>query len=245
MENKLIKELREEISGKKVLILGFGREGKLNLEAVARAGEVSKIVIADQNDINIEEARDIVTKAGSKNLDISTITGEDYLSHLDEFDIVFKSPGVVLPKPFYEYKALITSQTQYFLKVYGSQTIGVTGTKGKSTTTTLIYHELKENGFDTLLAGNIGIPAFALIDEIKEETRIVCELSCHQLEYGSYYHILPSTSMFFLNILTIMEALKNTGLRKKTFTKIKKRETGFTAEPELYQKKEGQRLNLL
>ena len=54
MENKLIKELREEISGKKVLILGFGREGKLNLEAVARAGEVSKIVIADQNDINIE-----------------------------------------------------------------------------------------------------------------------------------------------------------------------------------------------
>jgi len=119
MENKLIKELREEISGKKVLILGFGREGKLNLEVVARAGGVSEITIADQNDINTQEAKDIVTKAGSKDLDISTITGEDYLSHLDEFDIVFKSPGVVLPKPFYEYKALITSQAQYFLKVYG------------------------------------------------------------------------------------------------------------------------------
>ena len=115
MENKLIKELREEISGKKVLILGFGREGKLNLEAVARAGGVSELVIADRNDINIEEAREILTKAGSKNLSIGTITGVGYLSHIDEFDIVLKSPGVVLPKPFYEYKALITSQTQYFL----------------------------------------------------------------------------------------------------------------------------------
>ena len=197
MENKLIKELREEISGKKVLILGFGREGKLNLEAVARAGEVSELVIADRNDINIEEAREILTKAGSKNLSIGTITGVGYLSHIDEFDIVLKSPGVVLPKPFYEYKALITSQTQYFLKVYGSQTIGVTGTKGKSTTTTLIYHELKENGFDTVLVGNIGIPAFGLIDEIKDDTKVVFELSCHQLEYGSYSpHIAVYLNVF-------------------------------------------------
>ena len=186
MENKLIKELREEISGKKVLILGFGREGKQNLEVVARAGGVSEIAIADQNDINTQEAKDIVTKAGSKDLDISTITGDGYLSHIDEFDIVLKSPGVVLPKPFSEYKALVTSQAQYFLKVYGGQTIGVTGTKGKSTTTTLIYHELKENGFDTVLVGNIGIPAFGLIDAIKDDTKVVFELSCHQLEYGKY-----------------------------------------------------------
>ena len=156
MENKLIKGLREEISGKKVLILGFGREGKLNLEVVARAGGVSEIAIADQNDINTQEAKDIVAKAGSKGLDISTITGDGYLSHIDEFDIVLKSPGVVLPKPFSEYKAIITSQAQYFLKVYGGQTIGVTGTKGKSTTTTLIYNELKENRFDTVLVRNIG-----------------------------------------------------------------------------------------
>lgn len=183
MENKLIKLLKEEISGKKVLILGFGREGKLNLEVVARAGGVSELAIADQNEINIEEVTEIAGKTVSK---IKTITGADYLAHIDEFDIVFKSPGVVLPKPFSEYKALITSQTEYFLKVYGSQTIGVTGTKGKSTTTTLIYHELKENGFDALLVGNIGIPAFHLIDEIKENTKIVFELSCHQLEYGKY-----------------------------------------------------------
>ena len=178
MENKLIKVLKEEIIGKKVLILGFGREGKLNLEVVARAGGVSELAIADQNEINIEEVTEIAGKAVSN---IKTITGTDYLAHIDEFEIVFKSPGVVLPKPFSEYKALITSQAEYFLKVYGSQTIGVTGTKGKSTTTTLIYHELRGNGFDALLVGNIGIPAFHLIDEIKENTKIVFELSCHQL----------------------------------------------------------------
>lgn len=186
MENKLIKLLKEEISEKKVLILGFGREGKLNLEVVARAGGVKELAIADQNEIKIEEADEIICKSGMRVSKIKTITGADYLAHIDEFDVVFKSPGVVLPKPFSEYKALITSQAEYFLKAYGSQTIGVTGTKGKSTTTTLIYHELKENGFDTLLVGNIGIPAFGLIDEIKENTKIVFELSCHQLEYGKY-----------------------------------------------------------
>ena len=59
MENKLIKLLQEEISGKKVLILGFGREGKLNLEVVARSGGVSELAIADQNEINIEEVTEI------------------------------------------------------------------------------------------------------------------------------------------------------------------------------------------
>ena len=186
MENKLINTLRDEISGKKVLVLGFGREGKLNLEVAIRAGGMSEIAVADQNEIEIKEAQEMAAKVGSKELNISTITGDGYLSHIDEVDIVLKSPGVVLPKPFSEYKALITSQAQYFLKVYGSQTIGVTGTKGKSTTTTLIYHELKENGFDTLLVGNIGIPAFGLIDEIKDDTKVVFELSCHQLEYGRY-----------------------------------------------------------
>ena len=186
MDNKLIKELREEMSGKKVLILGFGREGKLNLEVALRAGGAAEIAIADSNDINIEDVKELLAEAEVDIEDVKIITGEGYLSHLDEFDIVFKSPGVVLPKPFYEYKAMITSQAQYFLKVYGDQTIGVTGTKGKSTTTTLIYHELKENGFDTVLVGNIGIPAFGLIDEIKDDTKVVFELSCHQLEYGRY-----------------------------------------------------------
>ena len=179
MENKLIEVLKKEIKDKKVLILGFGREGKMNLETIARAGGATAITIADQNEVSAEAVKEALNTVGGSKSCVETVTGAGYLSCIDEFDIVFKSPGVVLPKPFYEYKARITSQAEYFLKVYGDQTIGITGTKGKSTTTTLIYHELKENGFDALLLGNIGIPAFGLIDEIKEVTKIVFELSCH------------------------------------------------------------------
>ena len=70
-----------------------------------------------------------------------------------------------------------------FLRGYGRQCIGITGTFGKSTTTTMIYHILKETGHDCVLVGNIGIPMFDMLDQINEQTLIVCELSCHQLEY--------------------------------------------------------------
>ena len=63
------------------------------------------------------------------------------------------------------------------------KTIGITGTKGKSTVTTLLYHLLKQAGMDALLVGNIGIPALDHMEEVKPDTRIVFELSCHQLEY--------------------------------------------------------------
>ena len=66
---------------------------------------------------------------------------------------------------------------------YKKQIIGITGTKGKSTTTTLLYHILKEAGKSCVLAGNIGIPAFDVAEEIGEDTIICFEMSSHQLEY--------------------------------------------------------------
>ena len=79
----------------------------------------------------------------------------------------------------------ISSQTDLFLKAYSAQIVGVTGTKGKSTTSSLIYHIIKSYTSNTLLAGNIGIPFFDLVPDINTETRIVCELSSHQLQYIS------------------------------------------------------------
>lgn len=222
MENKLINSLKKEINDKKVLVLGFGREGKENLNVIMRAGTCKEVAIADEREISINEIRIFLKNikdeknenCGSKDI-TNENTGEkenakkitednikiikiisNEMEFADDFDIVFKSPGIVMPKPFSGYKATITSQAEYFLKVYGNQTIGITGTKGKSTTTTLIYHELKENGFDTVLLGNIGVPAFSLIDEMKENTKAVFELSCHQLEYGKYS---PHTAVY-LNV---------------------------------------------
>lgn len=178
----MIDQLRELIKDKKILILGFGREGRSTYKRLCQAGGAKSIAISDKNMISDELPSEI-----------ELICGDSYQSVLDNYDIVFKSPGVVLEKEFESYKCMITSQTEVFMKKYGSQIIGITGTKGKSTTTTLIYHILSDNGVDALLTGNIGIPCFDVIDEIKPDTKIVFELSCHQLEN---IHVSPKYAVF-------------------------------------------------
>lgn len=158
------------VKDKSVLILGFGREGASTFNILEKVKSYKSIAIADQNEI--------------KDSPIKTIfSGKDYQNHIKDFDIVFKSPGVVLDKNIDFGNAIITSQVEIFLKVYGKQTIGITGTKGKSTTSSFIYHLLKENNVDTIFAGNIGVPVFDIIKDIKDNTAIVTELSCHQLEH--------------------------------------------------------------
>ena len=108
--------------------------------------------------------------------------GNRYLEAMYDYDIVIKTPGISL-KDFDTKGVTITSQTDLFLSQFRGQTIGITGTKGKSTTTTLIYHLLKSSGRDAILTGNIGIPCFDVIEDIKPESIVVYELSAHQLEY--------------------------------------------------------------
>ncbi len=172
---KMRELLKEFVNEKKVLILGFGREGKSSYKLIKEVGGYESLDIADKNPI------DESLTQGSK-----LIIGDGYLQCLNEYDIVMKSPGIVLDKPVDEYRAIISSQVDLFLKRYGCQAVGITGTKGKSTTSTLLYHVLKEANKDVMLAGNIGIPVFDIIDEINETTTLVLELSCHQLEFSHY-----------------------------------------------------------
>ena len=178
--------LKELITQKRVLILGFGREGRSTLHRLLQAGGYAALAIADQADIS----------SAVKDPSIQILSGPSYLDALDDYDLVFKSPGIVLPKDPSQYRCQITSQMEVFFLAYKKQIIGITGTKGKSTVTTLLYHILKESGRDTVLAGNIGIPAFDILEEIKADTRIICELSCHQLEY---IHVSPHVAVL-LNI---------------------------------------------
>jgi len=167
--------ISELVNEKKVLILGFGREGRSSHRLIEEIGGYSTLDIADakSQDISCDEKHHL-------------ICGDDYLNCLDNYDVVFKSPGIVLPKSIEQYTCFITCQADLFMKVYGSQTIGITGTKGKSTTSSLLYHILNQCGKDVLFGGNIGIPIFDVIDDIKDSTTIVFELSCHQLEYAHY-----------------------------------------------------------
>ncbi|MBP5304459.1 MAG: UDP-N-acetylmuramoyl-L-alanine--D-glutamate ligase, partial [Lachnospiraceae bacterium] len=172
-----MERIKEFIGGKKVLILGFGREGRSTFDLFAKAGTAAKISIADANTA-------LTLPEGFPQTVVHT--GANYQNHIFNYDIIMKSPGIVLEPQVLTETERITSQAELFLKWYGKQTIGITGTKGKSTTTTLLYHILKENGKKTILAGNIGIPAFDILDQIEEDSLIVCELSCHQLEYTKY-----------------------------------------------------------
>ena len=175
--------LKEQIKDKNVLILGYGREGHSTLHRVLEVGGFSSVTVADKNQVQLP--------APAK-----ALCGEHYMDTLDDYDLVFKSPGVVLSKDPEQYNCRFTSQMEVFFEAYRDRIIGITGTKGKSTTTTLLYHILKKSGLDTVLSGNIGIPAFDILEEIHPDTQLVCELSCHQLEY---IHVSPHIGVL-LNI---------------------------------------------
>ena len=166
MKNQIIDFLRD----KKILILGFGREGKSSLDFIRRELPQAEVAIADQQEIVVENT--------------TVISGENYLDACKDYDLILKAPGVII-KDYLdtETKSKITSQTDLFMRVFSRQIIGVTGTKGKSTTSSLIYHVLKSAGRDAQLVGNIGKPCFDILDEITDQTAIVFELSAHQLEY--------------------------------------------------------------
>ncbi len=164
--------LKQLLTDKKVLILGFGREGKSTLNVLKEINTFSELAIADMKPVTCLD-----------NESIKTYYGDNYLDCIDDYDVIFKSPGIALQKPRDQYKGFVTSQTELFLKLFANQTVGITGTKGKSTTSSLTYHALKSNGIDCVFAGNIGIPVFDMLDEISEKTTVVLEMSCHQLEY--------------------------------------------------------------
>lgn len=182
---RFVKHIKNLIENKSVCILGFGREGRATFEIINKYCKPASVAIADLNKID--------SAANGISSDVKMICGADYQKSLSEFDLVFKSPGIVLEKQPDELDCTVTSETQVFFEVYREQIIGITGTKGKSTVTSLIYHILKESGKKCIIAGNIGIPVFNIAEEMTDETIVVCELSCHQLEYMT---VSPSAAVF-------------------------------------------------
>lgn len=186
--NKFCEYINKYTEGKTVCILGFGREGKSTYKILEKYCSPKSVAIADLNPVDRE--------ANGLPESVELVCGEGYQDCLDRFDMVFKSPGIVLEKSLSELKCMVTCETQVFFEVYREQIIGITGTKGKSTVTSLIYHVLRESGVDCRIAGNIGIPVFDIAEGMKDDTVVVCELSCHQLEYMT----VSPRSAIFLNL---------------------------------------------
>ncbi len=164
-----IKDLNE----KAVCILGFGREGQATARALKKFAPDASITVADQNvEIEIEDG------------DYEIQLGDSWLNDLKSFDVIIKSPGI---PPLPELDAVskkVTNSTQIFLDTIsdsGSLVIGITGSKGKSTTASLIYEILKEDGRDAYLVGNIGSPTLDYLDKVRPNTIFVQEMSSFQL----------------------------------------------------------------
>lgn len=112
--------------------------------------------------------------------------GRNYLKKLGQFDLVFRSPGVPFNLPEIQSAikqgVIFSSATKLFFEHCSSRIIGVTGTKGKGTTSTLIYRLLKRGDFDAHLAGNMGVPMLDILPQLKQHSIAVLELSSFQLQ---------------------------------------------------------------
>lgn len=175
----MIRELVDYFRNKKVLILGFGLEGQSTYKFIREYLKEQKVYIAD-NEKGFERKYEFLKE--DKNA--IYISGERYLENLDQYDIIMKGPGISFVQiDTSSFRSKIKSQLELLLEFFDVYTIGITGSKGKSTTSTLIYEVIKNQGMDCMLLGNIGNPVFEYIDKIKEKMTLVLEMSSHQLEY--------------------------------------------------------------
>lgn len=176
--------LLNELKDKKILILGFGREGQDSFLFLRKLFPKKTIGIADMS-----EAKPPSFGRGFASLNVKWYLGKNYLKKLNSYDVIIKTPGIpfkIIPK-----KALkiITTQTDIFFDNCPGTIIGITGTKGKSSTASFIYQTLKKAGLKAHLVGNIGQPVLSYLKEVKEaevkeakpRSIFVYELSCHQL----------------------------------------------------------------
>ncbi len=168
----------------KIAVLGLGIEN-LALTKYLAARDY-KVTVCDNRDQSaLGERYELLQKLG-----VSFRLGPDYLKHLEDFNLLYRSPGLPLfQSELVEAAAkgvVITSAMRYFLELCPCPIIGVTGTKGKGTTSTLIHKILKlsqeKKGCQAFLGGNIGIAPFEFLEMLKPEDRVTLELSSFQLE---------------------------------------------------------------
>ncbi len=169
--------LRRMLCKEKIAILGFGREGKSSLKMLESISVNHDIIVADGNEETIRQNNE------SENIHDGTCFRLLKEENLKDRTCFLKTPGIACKSIPFIPKERISSQSDLFLRLFHAQTIGISGTKGKSTTSSLIYKIIKDQNPNVILAGNIGIPLFDIIDKIDGRTIIVAELSAHQLQF--------------------------------------------------------------
>jgi len=172
--------LENDFANKKIGVIGLGIEGFSSAKFLLKKGAL--VTILDGKNEN-ELDRDMLLKA--RELSLNLVLGENYLKNLNDFEIVVRSPGVkrdISELVDFEKKGgIITSSTKIFFDLCPGKIIGITGTKGKGTTSTLIYEMLKAQGLLVYLGGNIGNSPLDFLNELTKDSWTVLELSSFQL----------------------------------------------------------------
>ena len=171
--NKNLEEFNEKLKNSKIAIIGIG---------------VSNLPLLDylyDLNCNVTIFSDNHITEDSSKYKYQIYEGTGALSNLIGFDIIFRSPGCLPSRDEIQAEikrgAYVTTEVSEVIKLTPAKVIGVTGSDGKTTTTTLIDLVLRENGYNTFLGGNIGTPLFTRIKDMKEDDIVVLELSSFQL----------------------------------------------------------------
>ncbi|NFA62028.1 UDP-N-acetylmuramoyl-L-alanine--D-glutamate ligase [Clostridium sporogenes] len=172
-------KFKDYIKYKKVAVVGIGVSNRPLIKFLVKLG--AEVTAFDKK--HREKLGSISSEL--EGIGVNLVLGEDYLDKLDGYDIIFKTPSMRIDRPEFvkakEAGAYITSEMEEFIKYCPAKIFGITGSDGKTTTTTLIYEILRKEGYKTWVGGNIGTPLFANIEEIKENHMVVLELSSFQL----------------------------------------------------------------
>jgi UDP-N-acetylmuramoylalanine--D-glutamate ligase len=170
-----------EINGRKTLVLGAGRSGTASARFLAERG--ATVALHDRNDVEkwTEEARALKESHG-----VGLVSGNLPSWLLDQIDLVVISPGVptsTIPARYVDRKdGEVIGEVELAYRFMKGRIVGITGSNGKTTTTTLIGELLKDSGIKTQIGGNIGTPLLTLAESSTDETWTVVELSSFQLE---------------------------------------------------------------
>ena len=171
-----INDLRKE----KIALLGLSTEGISTAEFLFR--HAIPFTILEMHDLQSLGDRNKLLEKWN----VPAIVGEDHRKHIADYSLIFRSPGVPLFLPELsaarQNGSIISSNTKLFMVLTRGHTIGVTGTKGKGTTTMLIASILKSQGIAAFIGGNIGVPPLNFIDDMSEDDFAILELSSFQLE---------------------------------------------------------------
>ena len=180
--NQKLIEYKQFLKGKTATVIGIGISNIPLIDFLLENGV--KVTARDMKSRQKLEENPNIDFERLDRAGVTFVTGEGYLDNIKE-DIVFKGPGIRYDKPeilsAYENGSIITSEMEAFISLCPSKIIAVTGSNGKTTTTTLISKILENAGKKVWLGGNIGNPLLSHIEEIKPDDFTVLELSSFQL----------------------------------------------------------------